>query len=344
MKLIADLERHLIIEKGRNIRVGWRYMNEYPKYSTGTKNRKDAERIGKKIFDDWQNGATKFKAVRKDAFDIEVERYLKSSKKHIKPSTKKALTRSLDKLKEGLGLSSVVELTRDKFDLGSDSIRGKANPKYWCNIMGDVRCFVKWCIEEKLLPHDPTTRLVLPTSHEFTYKGEEVVWPDDEFETVCENLSKQDSDYLKILRYSGMDVSDMCVLEKGHVIKSTDGLTFSKVRQKEKQRFIVPVFPQILSIVKKAMKSDTKRIFSQEIPEPFGSNFGKRVRRVRRKLKLEERAPCKDLRHTFITDCVEKGVPFDVIRNWIGHSKDSRTLEKRYAHRRDSRKFMELMT
>lgn len=39
-----------------------------------------------------------------------------------------------------------------------------------------------------------------------------------------------------------------------------------------------------------------------------------------------------DLRHTFTSNCVMNGVPIEVLREYLGHSKSSTTLEKVYLH------------
>ena len=39
-----------------------------------------------------------------------------------------------------------------------------------------------------------------------------------------------------------------------------------------------------------------------------------------------------DLRHTFISNCVMRGVPIEVLREYVGHAKNSTTLESYYLH------------
>ena len=40
----------------------------------------------------------------------------------------------------------------------------------------------------------------------------------------------------------------------------------------------------------------------------------------------------KDLRHTFATRCFESGIPIEVYKRWLGHSKTSRMTEAVYTH------------
>jgi hypothetical protein len=56
-----------------------------------------------------------------------------------------------------------------------------------------------------------------------------------------------------------------------------------------------------------------------------------------------KRKNVKSLRHTYITHQIEREdyPPIDVLRGWVGHTKDSRVLEKFYAHRRSDSQFIE---
>ncbi len=56
-----------------------------------------------------------------------------------------------------------------------------------------------------------------------------------------------------------------------------------------------------------------------------------------------KRRNVKSLRHTYITHQIERDdyPPIDVLRAWVGHTKDSRVLEKFYAHRRSDSQFVE---
>lgn len=336
---ISNIDHHLVKVKGKNFMVGWRHNGEYFRFSTRTKKKGEAEQNAEIIFKQWAKNCPDFTPLRSDSFDVEMERYLRTAKKHITDDSKNLIRRTLGKLKRGLDLKSVPEFTREAIEENQDKVRGEANAKYWCNIMGDIRSFVKWCIQESLIPNDPTVRIVLPKQEEFFFKGEEAIWLDDEFELVCKTVSKADSIYLKVLRYTGMDVSDMSQLEKKHILKDSKGLVISKLRQKSKVKFNVPIDDRVLPIFESVLKRKSGRLFSEETFKSFTTNLGDRIRYHRRTLKLPERG-LKDLRHTFITEWVEEDVPFDVIRVWIGHKRTSRILELRYAHRRNAREYM----
>lgn len=83
----------------------------------------------------------------------------------------------------------------------------------------------------------------------------------------------------------------------------------------------IPYFSQIKELVADWLPSDTSLLF------PFTANFVANV--------MEDIFPDftqKDLRHTFATRCKECGIPTDVYKQWLGHSKSSKVAETTYTH------------
>lgn len=60
-------------------------------------------------------------------------------------------------------------------------------------------------------------------------------------------------------------------------------------------------------------------------------------------LKTKFNVSPHDLRHTFTTNAVQKGISIDVLREYLGHSKTSKTLEQYYLHLQQEYKNNEMM-
>ncbi|MBF0433595.1 MAG: tyrosine-type recombinase/integrase [Fibrobacteria bacterium] len=86
------------------------------------------------------------------------------------------------------------------------------------------------------------------------------------------------------------------------------------------------------------MKTDSF-IYTLKAPKLFGTAIQRKNKKTWIKLKLQPK-DLKSLRHTFATEHVERGVPVDVLRKWMGHTPNSRTLDGVYLHRKSTAEFM----
>ncbi len=342
------IRTHLIIDpkKKANIKVGWRYEGKYFRVSTGTKNERKADPIGEELFQKWCNRFSSFKPSRKDAFEVEITRYDKLENKYLKEGSRVCIRRHLRRLHCTLGISSVSEATMELVLSKVPQWRDTASPKHWKNMVLDNRKFFRWCIKQGLIDKDPTADITLPRKDRFRKKGIESVWPEEEFKEVCKLAKPKDKVYLEILRHTGMDVSDLCLIEKKHIMVVDERLTIVKKREKAKsdeETIIQPINSTLLPYFEKALErpSKSKRLFSNEIPKSFGRHLYQKVMRLREKIENVPHRDLKALRHTFATWHVERGVPIDVLRQWMGHARDSRILEKLYSHRKSTAQFMD---
>lgn len=91
-------------------------------------------------------------------------------------------------------------------------------------------------------------------------------------------------------------------------------------KNKYSDRFI-PLFPEIKQLVENWLPQNDERLF------PFTTNY---ISKFLKKI-LPGYTP-KDLRHTYATRCKECGIPTDVYKQWLGHSKKSTVAETTYTH------------
>lgn len=113
---------------------------------------------------------------------------------------------------------------------------------------------------------------------------------------------------------------------------ANDRIHIPGTKNKYSDRYI-PFFPQIHDLVDGWLPSDGSRVF------PYRADYIAKI--------MPDLMPGftpKDLRHTFATRCKECGIPTDVYKQWLGHSKNSTVAEKTYTHydnvfRIEARKF-----
>ena len=339
-----NIKTHLIFPKKGFIKVGWRYNEEYPRFSTGTNNKVLAEKKGNEIFKKWLENLDDFKPSRKDAFEVEINRYIETQYEYKKPATIVSVKRNLKRLQDSLSVGSISEITKEMFENNAPKLRGDASPKYWTCIIVDIRKFFQWCIDKGILASDPARKIILPPKSSYKKRGLEAIWPDGELEKICEVIYPPAIVHLKILRYTGMDVSDLCFLKKEHIFETENGLQIVKVREKAKsdrETMNQPVNSKLLVIFRQALANDSDRLFTTKTARNFNTHLYRQMKVARKNLKLPMR-DLKSLRHTFATKHVERGVvPIDVLRTWMGHAPDSRTLENLYSHREFTAQFMD---
>lgn len=263
-----------------------------------------------------------------------------------KPATAHEVRIVLDKV-AGIMPEAWGNLTRKTAKPYWPRLKGSASPKYWKNILTITRKFWRWAVEEGIAVEDVTEGLEGPRSKDFGIR--EDVWTDEEVEAVLGALRPTEAQAILIIRWTGLDPADVWNLKKKHMVKDKDGAwKIVKVREKaksEKEIINQPVSSKVRDLLVK-LHSKAKGSDTPLLQTPFRSAqvftvlLRRHVLRAQAALGLRPLA-VKSLRHTFATFHAERDVPIDVLRSWMGHTADSRVLDRVYLHRGSTARYMD---
>lgn len=226
-------------------------------------------------------------------------------------------------------------------------LKGKASPKYWKNILTITRKFWRWAVEEGIATEDATEGLEGPRSIDFGIRKD--VWTDEEVEAVVGFLKGKEAWAVQIIRWTGLDPADLWNLRKRHFVKDKSGAwKIVKVREKaksEKEIIDQPISSRVRDLLM-GLHAKAKGPDSQVFPSSYKSAqvftvlLRRHVLRAQAALGIRPLA-VKSLRHTFATFHAERDVPIDVLRRWMGHTDDSRVLDRVYLHRGSTARYMD---
>lgn len=278
----------------------------------------------------------------------EFERYLRLHYSFKKANTLSAVRVESDLFFRHLKDDDLMAVDREEANRVAGVILGSGvSAKYWKNCLGGLKAFFKWLVEEKILVESPVAHLKAPKNSELN-KVEEV-WTEEEVEAVVKRLRGEDRDFFLLLRYTGMYPSDLYALSRKHIVKDREeGWKIFKLREKAKYPTEIinqPLLPQIQDLVLEAYKTtkdpeDKLFVVSKSSPRVWGIMFKNRVGTAwKRSFPKKKVKKIKSLRHTFATWLMENDIPIDVAKDWMGHSKNSNTLNAVYLHRQSSSKY-----
>jgi integrase len=339
-------------KRGKYYQVRFRYNGKQIGIASKLTNKKEADENARPIIREWwvKNAVTEARQAG-DPLPLSeaVSQYIRAKEPRWKETNKVVVQRILNGLKEVLSDIPIQEMTTDLFGSKLEELKGASSSKYWANRLSTFRSFFKWCIIMDYLYKDPTAGIEFPSRIHFGTRKKKDCWTDEEFEKVLTELPREYREGLMVLRYSGIDVSDLFALKKEHFRKDAkENLKLIKTREKAKsvaETYDQPINSKIKPLInrrlKKAKQDEDKLFkFSFETPRKFSSAIGKRVRRAFERLELEPK-DCKSLRHTFATYHVNRDVPMIQLRKWMGHAPGSRTLEAIYDHAESSAEWMD---
>ena len=311
--------------------------------STGLKSRREAEAAAEGILARWMVSRGESMPMPPTAMEGEIEAFLDAEFEDVKPATKTEAALIMRRFVSFFPYASPQEITREMFTRGAKKYRGAASSKYWANILSTTRRFSKRLTSQKRISEDFTQDVPMPPRASFGRR--ETVWTEEEFSEVLEVISAFDREVLLVMRWAGLDSSDVAELRKKHILKDETGIwIFRKRREKGKtdaETIVQPLASQVREIVLarlKLAKGPDQKLFGDiyATPRSFTTSLLGRVRRAAGPTK-----DLKSLRHTFATYHAERGVPLDVLRAWMGHAKDSRVLDRVYLHRTSTARFMD---
>lgn len=332
---------HSIQEGKGNLEIRFRWEGVQRSISAGTKDEKTARARAPGRIAAWI--ASRSPAIRAHPFQAAAGEFIREQYADHKPDTVSEVDLILRRLAAAFpALPSVGALTPAEFRSGLARYRGEAAPGYWTNILVTTRKFCRWAIDRKYMAEDPTKGIKAPGKKKGKRRN---IWPEEEFSAACAVLSEFDRECLMVMRWSGMDSGDLHTFDPTrHLVRDEKGaLTFKKLREKAKsdeETVIQPVSSKLLPFMEARLKSGEGYGAKYASVRSFTASLRDRVQLRMEKAGLPLR-DLKSLRHTYATYHVERGVPLDVLRRWLGHARDSRTLDHYYIHRASTSRFMD---
>jgi integrase len=314
--------------------------------STGVKNPSDLSRSQQvTIIRDWLAKKPKTKS---GTIDSEITRFIRLRYEGRAPKTTEDAERFLRRMVEVLGLRRVTDLSKDRCEVGKVALRATWKAKTWANGLSIMRSFARWEVGEGNLKEDPFVNFRFPSKSEFGRR--EAVWEPERYEAVREILTGDDREIFTVMYETGMDSSDVYQLRPEHLVEvKAKGKRFWKLHKlRAKAKSSREIISQPLSkVAAKILVGREPWDLSRYLTaQSFAANLLKRVHKAQVKLGFKDRLSIKHLRHTFATRHAQRflegegGPPMGVLRSWLGHAKDSRTLERLYIHAETSDLYM----
>jgi len=151
---------------------------------------------------------------------------------------------------------------------------------------------------------------------------------------VEKSNSKLGANYMQFLAYSGLRADEARNVLWQHVdfVRGTIRITAGATGTKNHKERVLPMFAPLRTLLEKMAKEEhqpTDRLFpiftilgvlihaSKAIGLPKGEHFSQH-----------------DMRHFFCSNCIEAGIDFATIANWLGHSDGGKLVAGTYGHLR----------
>lgn len=126
----------------------------------------------------------------------------------------------------------------------------------------------------------------------------------------------------KLFRFyllTGCRVSEALTVTPADVDEENGLLHIRGTKTHDSDRYI-PLFPEVKKLLRGIKRKRNEPYF------PYTRNYA-----YVQQSRISD-FTVKDLRHTFATRCYESGIPIEVYKRWLGHSKTSRMTEAVYTH------------
>lgn len=150
------------------------------------------------------------------------------------------------------------------------------------------------------------------------------------FINACNN--NEAGDFFKLILFEGFRIGEALALT-GNDIKE-DYIIINKAINNKSQLDTTkntqsirkaPIFERSKELLNKYRNYGDNRIFNYAY-----STAGKLMNKITKQANIK--ASSKDLRHTFITNCKNIGIPEHIIQHWVGHEIGSKVTSQVYTH------------
>jgi integrase len=257
-----------------------------------------------------------------------------------RPKTIRTTRQILRDFGELMGKKPLSEISRADCATAWARLREERDPKTASNWLGTLRGFVKFLLIEELIKKDFTLGIKTPSKSEFGIR--ETIFQEEWFPKIMEELEHWARPRFEDHWYTGLDNADIVeIVPRKHFVLGR-GWTLVKTRSKEGTTIRLPIPPQISDrwLARHAECGTTDLLYPEAntvTPDHWAKTLRMELHRAMRRLGLPELG-LKETRHTFTTRHVmrlvrgEKNAPSLLeIREWLGHARDSREIERVYA-------------
>jgi integrase len=144
----------------------------------------------------------------------------------------------------------------------------------------------------------------------------------------------QSGDFVQFLGLAGLGQAEASALRRADV--DLDSGRFICHRRKTDTGFVVPIFPQLRSLMEKLCegKKPHEHLFTVYGARKAIANACKRLGFVRELPdgRIQAAFTHRSLRRMFITRCLERGIDVQTVSLWQGHKDGGKLLLSTYAH------------
>ena len=142
-------------------------------------------------------------------------------------------------------------------------------------------------------------------------------------------------DIFLVTLYQGLRVGEVLAITGEDINLTNNTLTINKslnssgeidTTKNNQSNRTMPIFDNTRIILEKYKNYGKQRIFdiSYNVPQ-------KHLKKIIEDIKIRDISP-HDLRHTFVTNCKNKGIPEHIVQSWIGHNIGSDVTRRIYTH------------
>lgn len=302
--------------------------------SLRTKDRKVAERF----LSDFRQNVSRLSqttSASRVLFRELAARWLDTLRAHLKPSSFRRRSTSVDQLNALLGNFTLRQITARVCEEWSKKRGDGLSASTYNNERDTLRLILGYAKREGLLLDNPAERLVRRKLPRRSF----VIPTHDQFSKLVHALredprSVEAALLVQLLACSGMRLAEATAMRWQDVNPSAERFTVTggEVGTKNHEMRDVPLFPALRGFLD-GLRAER---------DPQTSDLVIRIANAKRSMEYAcKKAEIPDfthhtLRHYFVSNAVEAGVDFKTIAAWVGHKDGGLLVAKTYGHLRDT--------
>jgi site-specific recombinase XerD len=240
----------------------------------------------------------------------------------------------LDHKDGAYGQLKVSQLTENHIDAWLRA--RKVGPSTRRGAITALKRLLSWGIKKRRIAENPLKDMERPEM------GRRRPLTPAEFEAIFAAVSDQEfRDVLTALRLTGARPAEVAGVTATDVHGDVWLLEEHKTRGKTGKPRVIYLNAEMVELTAKLMgKNPTGPLFRNTDGNRWTRNAIRcRFRNLRKKLGLEAGVVCYGLRHAFVTDALERGVPIATLAEIVGHS-DTKMISAVYSHLNERREHL----
>ena len=257
----------------------------------------------------------------------------------IAPTSKRYRKYCLKKLNAswpGLAETKLSRITTSHCKAWAGRIAPTVDEQYFNNVLGTLRLILKRAgISGSDDPTAEVRRLGIKLTPPPLPEPEQFLKMLEIIEDSGAGQAQQCADLVRFLAFSGCRISEARNVTWADVDfgKGVIKVQNAKARKTGNDSLIrhVPIIPEMRELLERLNHephSQTDRVCAL-------SECEKSLARASRLVGLKTKLTHHDLRHLFITRCIESGVPIPTVAHWVGHKDGGALLMRVYGHLRE---------